>query len=257
MLILIGLGMEMKDLSVRALEEIKKADKIYLEQYTTFISGEYLDYLKDEAGKEIRVIGRSELEEGANETIKGSKSGDVIILVPGDPLIATTHHTTLINTTYKLGIKTAVYHSASIYSAAVGESGLDVYRFGPPVTIPFWSPKYKPTSFLDSINRNLRNNQHTLVLLDLEQKEKRPMRISEAAELLRNSEAEKHYDLVNDDLMLLAMGDIGKKTSQITYLKFKEIPRITGSYDGKTICLVIPSTPTFAEEESLAKYWLK
>ena len=233
MLILIGLGMEMKDLSVKSLEELKKASKIYLEQYTTFISGEYLDYLKDETDKEIRVIGRKELEEGAKETIKGAKTGDVIILVPGDPLIATTHHTTLWNTANRLGIKVVVYHATSIYSAAVGESGLDVYKFGPPITIPFWAAKYKPTSFLDAINKNMRNSEHTLVLLDLEQKEKRPMRIMEAAELLKTADAAKKYDIINDDLQLLVLGDIGKKTEQISYLKFKDLGKIAAPLRGK------------------------
>ncbi len=254
MLLLIGLGLEAKDLSVRSLEAIRGAKKVYLEQYTTFISGAYIEYLTSESGKDITIVGRSELEEGAMETLKGAKNEEIAVLVPGDPLIATTHHATLLDNARKLGIGYKVYHASSIFSAAIGESGLDVYKFGPTVTVPYWSEKYEPASFLDAINRNLRNSMHTLVLLDLNQKEKRPMSLDEAVNMLKVAEKEKEYDIVNDDLRVLVMGDIGKETQEIAYVSLKELGKITQRFAKKTLCLIIPSALTFAEKESISKY---
>jgi diphthine synthase len=252
MLLLIGLGIDTKEISVKALEALRNADSIFLEQYTTFISAEYIKYLRSVSGKEVMALGRPELEEGAQETLKGAKSKTVAILVPGDPLIATTHYSTILNTARRLGIESKVYHSSSIYSAAVGESGLDVYRFGPPATIAFWSEKYKPTSVLDAIRKNMMNGQHSLVLLDLEQRERRPMALGEAITLLKEAEKEKGYGIINDDLKLIIMGDVGKETQEIAYKSLKEVPKISERFSKRMLVLVIPSSPSFAEQESLS-----
>ncbi len=251
MLLLIGLGLDTKEISVKAMEELKKADRIFLEQYTTFISGEYIEYLRSESGREITILGRAELEEKASETLKGAKSKTTVVLVPGDPLIATTHYATILNIARKLGIKSKVYHSSSIYSAAVGESGLDVYKFGPPVTVAFWSENYKPTSFLDAIRKNLMNAQHSLILLDLDQKEKRPMALDEAIALLQAAEKEKEFGIIHDGLKIIIMGDVGKETQSIAYTSIKDIKKISAMFSKKILVLVVPSSPSFAEQESL------
>ncbi len=254
MLILIGVGLETKDISVRGLEAATEADRVYIEQYTAFIPKEYFDYLKETTGQEIEELSRSDLEENAKKTISGAGKADIAILVPGDPLIATTHHATLIDTARKMGIKCKILHSASIYSAAVGESGLDVYRFGPPVTVPFWSDKYKPTSFLESVKRNLENDQHTLLLLDLDQKGRKPMKLQEALSLLRLAEKEKEYDIINDNLMILVMGNVGRNDEQIRYTRLKEVEKSVSMFDNKLLVLVIPAKLSFAEEESVSRH---
>jgi diphthine synthase len=250
MLILIGLGLETRDISVRGIQAAKDADKVYLEQYTTFITDEYIAYLKDETGKEITVVGRSELEEKAIETIKDAKTKDIAILIPGDPLIATTHQATLIDTARGMKIKTKVYHATSIYAAAIGESGLDVYRFGETTTVPFWSDNYKPTSFLDKIKRNLENNEHTLLLLDLNQKEKRTMTLDEVVSLLKAADKEKLFDIITDDLKVIILGDVGKETQDVAYLKIGACKKAEKRFARKTLSLIIPAPMNFAEQEA-------
>lgn len=46
-----------------------------------------------------------------------------------------------------------------------------VYRFGETVSVPFFTEKWRPYSFFPKIATNIKNNLHTLVLLDIKVKE--------------------------------------------------------------------------------------
>ena len=48
-----------------------------------------------------------------------------------------------------------VVHSNSVLTAAIGESGLDFYRFGAIATIPKWSAHYTPVSFYETLQKNM------------------------------------------------------------------------------------------------------
>ncbi len=253
MLLLIGLGLDAKDISVRALEALKSADLVLMEDYTTFLPGQYVDYLKAEVKAGITAIQRADLEDRAKETVAKAKDKTLAILIPGDPLIATTHHI-LLDEAKRQGIEYTVYHAPSIFSAAIGQSGLDVYRFGPPFTVPFWSSNYKPTSFIDSLRKNLDDDQHSLILLDLEAKSRNFMTLAQAVQLLRDADWEKRLDIFTDDLYILVMGDVGKSTEAIAYLAVKDIGRVEERFGGKPLVIIVPASPTPAEMESLARF---
>jgi diphthine methyl ester synthase len=63
-----------------------------------------------------------------------------------------------------------VIHNASIVNA-IGCCGLQVYRFGEIVSVPFFTEKWRPYSFYDKIKPNIERGLHTLVLLDIKVKE--------------------------------------------------------------------------------------
>jgi diphthine synthase len=250
MLILAGLGLEKGDISLRSLEYLKRCDAIYFDSYTSFVSGEYLSFLSDMLGKVIVPIERNALEDRVWETIKPAKDGDIGIVVGGDPLIATTHKI-IISEAHKHGIKTVVLHSSSVFSAAIGESGLDFYRFGPTVTLPFWSENYKPVSFLKSIEKNLGNGEHTLLLLDI-RKPGTPMTLAEAAEILAKAiKASGENKLGN--VRFLIMADAGKDGAVKFSATIDEMSAYDGSrLAGKALCMIIPAPLSFAEKEALA-----
>jgi diphthine synthase len=81
-----------------------------------------------------------------------------------------------------MGIPTAVIHGASISSAACGLSGLQNYRFGKSCSLPFPYKNWAPSTPIEVVARNLRDNLHTLVYLDIQ--EERYMRIGEAVGIL-------------------------------------------------------------------------
>src|SRR5271157_5613324 len=92
MLFLIGLGLSFKDVSLRAMDAIKAADVLLLEPYTSFLPEGYVDFIEKEAGKKAVPLTRQDLEDDVKATVEGMKGKDVALLVPGDPLVATTHH---------------------------------------------------------------------------------------------------------------------------------------------------------------------
>ena len=53
----------------------------------------------------------------------------------------------------------------------MGCTGLQVYKFGEIVSIPFFTEKWRPTSFYDKIKKNRKIGLHTLCLLDIKVKE--------------------------------------------------------------------------------------
>lgn len=196
MLTLIGLGLfDEKDLTLKGIEEAKKADKVYIELYTSKWYGS-LENLEKIIGKPVIELKRSDLEENSSKIINEAKDSDVVIFVQGSPLIQTTH-SALLQEARKLGIKTVIVHNASITSA-IGETGLHPQRFGQYVTIPFpeRTKGNPPESVFDTIKENQKRGLHTLCLLDI------------AAE-------ENRYMLVNDALFVLLSGKVISEESEI------------------------------------------
>ena len=62
------------------------------------------------------------------------------------------------------GIPVNVVHNASIINA-VGCTGLQLYNFGPIVSVCLWSDTFRPSSYARKISENVSRKQHTLCLL--------------------------------------------------------------------------------------------
>jgi diphthine synthase len=175
----IGLGLnDDRGLTLEGLEEAKKCNTIFAEFYTNLMPRLNLQRLESMIGKQIQILNRTQLEdEGGRELIRATQSGKVALLVPGDPMIATTH-VSLRLTLSKMGIESRIIHAASITSAVCGATGLQSYKFGKTVTIPFDDPL--PNSVLDTISDNSARGLHTLLLLDVKASQKRQLTITEA-----------------------------------------------------------------------------
>ena len=174
---IIGLGLsDEKDITIKGLESIQLCTEIYLEAYTSILG---IDRLKLESfyKKPIIEADRETCEEtidkilsSISEKTKSDPSFNAAFLVVGDPFCATTH-TDLFLRAVKLGLEVKVIHNASIMNA-VGSCGMQVYRFGEAVSIPFFTEKWRPYSFYEKIKKNLDSGLHTLVLLDIKVKER-------------------------------------------------------------------------------------
>ncbi len=178
MLTLVGLGLwDEKDLSLRAVEVLKTADVVYLEHYTQPVPGLSVRNLEKLIEKRILPLSRTELEEHVENIVKEARTKNICILVGGDPFVATTHNV-FIPECKKHGVVLKTIHAPSIFTA-VCKTGLEIYKFGRTVTIPFSFGDYRPTSFYDHILENLDRGLHTLVLLDLDKERERYMHAKE------------------------------------------------------------------------------
>ncbi|XP_026861359.2 diphthine methyl ester synthase [Electrophorus electricus] len=169
MFYLIGLGLgDVKDITVKGLEVIRRCTRVYLEAYTSVLTvGK--EALEEFYGRELLLADRDMVEQAADEILKGADVSDVAFLVVGDPFGATTH-SDLVLRAVNAGIQYRVIHNASILNA-VGCCGLQLYNFGETVSIVFWTDSWKPESFYDKIKRNREMGMHTLCLLDIKVKE--------------------------------------------------------------------------------------
>ncbi|KAF2267402.1 diphthine synthase-like protein [Lojkania enalia] len=169
MLYLVGLGLaDEKDITVKGLEIIKKAERVYLEAYTAILLVD-TDALEAFYGRSVIVADREMVESSSDEILKDADKVDVAFLVVGDPFGATTHADLVIRAR-ELSIPTRSIPNASILTA-IGTTGLQLYNFGQTVSMVFFLDNWKPASFYDRIKENVSIGLHTLVLLDIKVKE--------------------------------------------------------------------------------------
>jgi diphthine synthase len=182
MLIFVGMGLwDEKDMSCKGLEIARKADEVYIEFYTSKLMGTSLERVENFVGRKIVELSRSDLEENCGWIIERAKERNVVILVPGDPMIATTH-SALRYEAERRGVKTRIVNAGSIVNAVCGLTGLHNYKFGKSATVS-WMKSRTP---IDVINQNLSINAHTLLFLDLHPK---PMTVKDAVEILMDVES--------------------------------------------------------------------
>jgi len=207
-LIFIGLGLnDEKGISLKGIEETKTADSVFLELYTSLLPDFSLKHLEALLGKRVHVVTRRNLEEENGALIlNAAEKGKAVLLVPGDPFIATTHVALRIEAE-KRGVKTRIVHGASILSAIVGLSGLHNYKFGKTVTIPF--PENFSETPYNVIAQNKKLGLHTLCLLDLKVDEKRFLSIKEGLALLLECEQKRKKRVVTPNTLAVGVARVG------------------------------------------------
>lgn len=175
----VGLGLnDERGMSLEGLEEAKNADVVFAEFYTNHMKRLDYERLESLLGKKIQVLTREDLEDrGGRRIIGAAQEKSVVFLVPGDPMIATTHISLRLSLA-KLGTKSRIVHAASIVSAICGATGLQSYKFGKAITVPYNGPL--PKSVLDTVSENGSRGLHTLLLLDVKASQDEQLTIPEA-----------------------------------------------------------------------------
>ncbi len=230
---LIGLGMNENSITAEAMNEIKKCEEIFIEEYT--VDFPYNKKVLEELLKRnIKTLNREDLE---NESIlKNSTQKNIGLLVYGDALSATTH-TQLILACIKKGIPYKVLHNASIL-ITIAQTGLQLYKFGKITSIPKWKESYRPTSFLDYYIENKSIKAHTLFLIDI------GLEFEEAIKQLEYACREK--DISIDKIIVVS--NSGLSNQKIYYEIVNSLKKIEIK---KPYCIIIPGDMHFLEEEFL------
>lgn len=249
-LVFIGLGLgSERSMPVLGLDIARKADLVFAEFYTSLMPGLDLSSLQEMIGKSIIVLSRSDVEEDAQKKLLDEISGKkAVFLVPGDPMIATTHIDLRLRAE-KAGIKTDVIPAASIFSAVCALTGLQAYKFGRTVSLPHVDSKSPPESPYEYIRANLEIGLHTLILLDLVVERNYYMTISEGLEYLSRVESNRKEGVIHDDAIFVGVARAGMEDVAVKTGTMNDLQRC--DFGGPPHCLIMPSRLHFMEAEAL------
>jgi diphthine synthase len=239
MLYLIGLGMNEKGISLEGKEAAAKCHEVYLEGYT--VDFPYImESLEKVIGKKIERLEREKVE--SDNLIKSAKTADIAVLVYGSPLFATTHETLIIDAK-KAGVKTKIIHASSVFDA-LGETGLQLYKFGKITSMPAWKKNFTPDSFMDIVKENLSIDAHSLILIDI------GLGIEDALHQLKVSASSKKIKLPK----IVICSKLGTGESKILYGSLDILKAKLANEDEEIelpYCIIIPAKLHFMEKEAL------
>jgi diphthine synthase len=233
MLYLIGLGLNEKGYSREAYDIILKADAIYVDTYTIEFPYEVSALVSQFKGKRFIPVGR-EFVEGMR-FLGEAKKKDVILLVYGSPLVATTH-TAIIKEAIEKKIKIKIIHAGSILDA-VAETGLQPYKFGKTTSLP----NFPADSYLNIVKENLKVKAHTLILVDI------GLKFEDAIKRLKDECKNKKINFSK----IIVCERLGLKDSHIYY---GDINNLKNKKVRNPFCFIVPGELHFFEKEFLESF---
>jgi diphthine synthase len=248
-IVFVGLGLnDDLGISLRGLEETRTAKQVFIELYTSLLPDFSKKRLERATGKEFREVSRKELEdENGKVILDASKDGKVVLLVPGDPLVATTHVTLRIEAE-KHGVGTHIVHGSSVLSAVIGLSGLHNYKFGKSVTIPFPDETPSQTPY-EVLTQNKKLGLHTLCLLDIEAELKRYLSAQEALACLLEIEKKRKMKTVTPETLVAGISRAGSNKPTVKAGCVQDL--ISFDFGGPPHSIIFPGKLHFMEAEAL------
>ena len=170
MLTFIGLGLYDADsITCEGRRRLRAADRVFAEFYTSKLLGASVEELEAAHETTIEVRDRAGVEQDPEDILSAAETEDVVFLTAGDTMISTTHSDLRIRAESR-GIETQVIHGVTAETAASGLTGLQNYRFGKAVTLPFpfvHGAGDVPPSVIEAIEANQDRGLHTIVYLDI------------------------------------------------------------------------------------------
>ena len=213
-LIFVGLGLSGVDgMTVKAFNALCECDAVFAEFYTSSLIGTSVSELENALGKKIRVLHRAQVEED-DVVIENARTSRVGFVTAGDTMAATTHVDLLIQAAEE-GIPVKVFHGVSIFSACPSSLGLQPYKFGRTVTLPFIESGYHPRSPYDHLVANKNEGLHSMILLDIRADELRYMTAHQAVEWLIEAERKWKCGLIADDTLICVASKVGSDDERV------------------------------------------
>ena len=257
---LIGIGPgDLGHMTERAKSIAKGCSKRYLEGYTAVLPKDQEDLLEEEVGTWERLMRPSVEDPG--DLLDEARDKPVALMVVGDPMQATTH-IDLEARCMEQGVSFEVVPGMSATSLAVSLSGLQSYKFGRQVTLPYPYGQYLATSPLEMINANRNSGLHTLVLLDLDPTGMgfdlpTPMSPEQAVSVLermskrtQESEGREGIDADVREWEGILLSDISTSSQRVSSGSLDELSAIVGGY---VHTFVIPSNMSDNEKDAFCR----
>ncbi len=181
---LVGLGHGPRGMTVDALEVLRSCTNVLLERYTSPAGEQQRQRWEALIGRPIVVLSREEVER-ADVILHQARKGPTALCTAGDPLVATTHQELRLSA-LEAGVAVHYWPAPSVQTIVPSLLGLQQYKFGRTITLPYPAPSFSPTSPLEQAQGNIAAGLHTLVLLDLHEQEGTTMRAEQGVAQLRS-----------------------------------------------------------------------
>jgi diphthine synthase len=247
-LIFVGLGMSRpEDMSVRALNTLRDCDEIFAEFYTSRLNDARPEDLEAFIGKKITILRRADVEE-KDIIVSAAKENKVAFITAGDPMSATTHVDLRLRAIDE-GVRTDLINGVSIFVSCAAAFGLQPYKFGRAVTIPFPEPRFLPSSPYENILENYSRGLHTLILLDIKQEEERYMTAPMAMRWLLDAEERLGKGLVNERSLFCAAARVGSESQALLAGYPDDI--VNADLGPPLHCMIMPGRLHFMEAQAL------
>jgi len=234
----------------RAFDCLRNANEVFAEFYTSALIDCSPQELEAELGRPVTVLDRVGVEEG-NSIIDAAEKGTVAFITAGDTMVATTHVDLRIRAKEN-GVATRLIHGVSIFTASASALGLQPYKFGRTVTLPFPEPNYFPTSPYDNIKENFDRGLHTLILLDIKEDEKRYMSSRQSVEWLLEAEERVGDGLIDYSTLICVAARIGSETEAVAAGYPSQMAKM--DMGPPLHCLVMPGRLHFMEARFLVEF---
>jgi len=244
----------------RAKKVARACKRRYLEGYTAVIPSSQEELLEGVIGDWERLMRPS--VESPDSILQEARDSPIAILVVGDPMQATTH-IDLEARCAEQGIGFEVVPGMSATTMAVSLSGLQSYRFGRQVTLPYRYGDYLPTSPLEMIYSNYSMDLHTLVLLDLDPNgmgfdPPKPMQPNEAVRILEemtkriaDQDGDPHpAQIPVQEWLGILISDIGTQKESVTTGNLRTI---SSFLDGWVHTLILPASMSDNEKDAFER----
>ena len=264
MLYMIGLGLgDEKDITLRGLEAIKKSKKVFYENYTSLSNA--LQGLETLSQKKFEQAPRNLVENEAEKILLLAEKEPVSFLVIGDVFGATTHADLYLRAKQK-NIEVKIINNASIINV-IGNTGLDLYRFGQTTSIVFDDNNWLPDTPYKVIKKNKENGLHTLCLLDIKTAEPsienikkgimkpeppRFMNVNKGIEILEKLEEINKEKIITPQTKIVGVARIGTQKEKIVFKTIQEIKK--EDFGEPLHSIIIPGKLHDIEQEILQKH---
>jgi diphthine synthase len=243
----VGLGLDAKGISLKGVEELKAADVVYLEYYTTPHESTLIADVENASGRVITVVDRGFVEDG-KRILDEAREKRVVLLAAGDPMIATTH-AELRTRAITAGIETHVVHAATVGTAAASASGLHFYKFSKTVTITR-EPVAWTSQAYQIIHGNLLEGAHSLILLEYDVDSEEGVSPQQAISGLLSAEHNYKRGILGKGTFALILSRLGRPDQDVRAGEFADLERI--EYGPSPHCLIVPGRLHFTEAEAIA-----
>ena len=251
-LFIIGLGLEgVASIQQRGMAAIRECDSLFLETYTSGSRENLIDAIEKAAGKKVTLLPREKVEQ-SRIILNSARTSKTAFLVQGDALTATTHNQIRFEAIAE-GIQVEVMENSSIITAVPGYLGLEIYKMGQVVSLPYVSEKFFPRSPYDKMIANMERGLHTLLLLDIT--ESRYMKVSEACKILASMNDRFGGKLDLSATKLAVVHAYGTSSLSVSYGTLQVLCNQKFSDNPSTI--VMPGKLDYNEEEFISRFTVK